>query len=127
MKKYQALSELSDKMTQNKFNKRPESCQQILNDSNSWALIANDINKVFKYFPNNCDEEYKKSYVFKLIELMTENAKSNHRYHLDSDEIDGTSENYDSSEDTDSIEYFNISDESDSFKIKSNLIKKQSK
>ena len=59
-------------MTRNTVSQRPESCQQILNNRNLWALMDNEfnINKEFKEFPDNCDEEYKKSYVYKVIELM---------------------------------------------------------
>ena len=75
MNKYQELSEIYDKMTRNKVNQRPESCQQILNNRNLWALMDNEfnINKEFKEFSDNCDEEYKKSYVYKVIELMIKN------------------------------------------------------
>jgi len=75
MNKYQELSELYDKMTQQKVNKRSESCEQILNDRNLWAFMDNEfnINEEFKEFSDNCDEKYKKSYVYKLIELMTKN------------------------------------------------------
>ncbi len=75
MNKYQVLSELCDKMTRTKVNQRPESCQQILKDRNTWALMDNEfnINKEFKEFSDKCDE-YKKSYVYKLIELMTKNC-----------------------------------------------------
>ena len=98
MNKYQALSELYDKMTQNKLNKRPESCQQILNDMNLWALMDNelDINKEFKEFSDNCDEEYKNNYVYKVIELLT---RPDLRYNFDSN---------------DSSKVFDISEESDS-------------
>ena len=87
MSKYQALSEFYDKMTQNKVNKRPESCQQILKDRNLWALMDNEfsIYKEFKRFSDNCDEQYKKSYVYKLIELMTKNRESDLRHYSDSD------------------------------------------
>ena len=55
-------------MTRNTVSQRPESCQQILKDRNLWALMDNelDINKELKEFSDNCDEEYKKSYVYKL-------------------------------------------------------------
>ena len=75
-------------MTRTKVNQRPKSCQQILNDRNSWALMDNelDINKEFKEFSDNCDEKYKKSYICKLIELMTKNPKSDLRYDFDFDD-----------------------------------------
>ena len=73
MNKYQALIELYDKMTRNIVKQRPESCQQILNNSNSWALMDNEfnINKEFKEYSDKCGEEYKMSYVYKVIVLMT--------------------------------------------------------
>ena len=72
MKKYQVLCKLCDKMTRNKVKKRPESCQQILNDRNLWALMDNEfnINKEFQEFSDNCDEEYKKSYVYKVLKRI---------------------------------------------------------
>ena len=72
MNKYQVLSELYENMTRERINKRPESCQQILNDRNLWAEMDNEfnINEEFKQFSDNCDEKYKKSYVYKVIELM---------------------------------------------------------
>ena len=82
MNKYQELSEIYDKMTRNKVNKRLQSCEQILNARNLWALMDNelDINKEFKEFCDKCDEEYKKSYVYKVIELLTKNSSSDLRY-----------------------------------------------
>ena len=76
MNKYQELSELYEKMIQPRFVNRSESCQQILNDRNSWALMDNEfnINKEFKEFSDKCDEKYKKSYVYKVIELMTKKS-----------------------------------------------------
>ena len=82
MNKYQALSELHDKMTQQKVKRRLQSCEQILKDRNLWALMDNelDINKEFKEFSDNCDEEYKNNYVYKVIELLTKNSISDLRY-----------------------------------------------
>ena len=90
MNKYQALIELYDKMTRNIVNQRPKSCQQILNDKNSWALIDNEfnINKEFKEYSDNCDEEYKKSIVYKVMELLAENPKFNFRYNSDFEDSD---------------------------------------
>ena len=116
MNKYQALSKLCDKMIQPRFVNRSKSCQQILNDRNLWALMDNEfnINEEFKEFSANCDEEYKN--VYKVIELMTKNSRSDLIYDTDSDEISRTSENSDFSEDTDSSEDFDICQESDSSK-----------
>ena len=41
-----------------------------------------NINKEIKEFSDNCDEEYKKNYVFKLVELMIKNPD----YDSDSDD-----------------------------------------
>ena len=67
MNKYQELSELCSKMIQPRVKDRSETCEQILNDRNSWALMDNelDINKEFKEFSDKCDEGYK-SYVYKV-------------------------------------------------------------
>ena len=101
MNKYQALCKLYDKMTRNIVNLRPKSCQQILNDKNLWALIDNEfnINKEFQEYSDNCDEEYKKSYVYKVIELMTKNRESDLRHYSDSDD---SSEVSDATEDSSS-------------------------
>ena len=57
-----------------------------------------DINKEFKEFSDKCDE-YKKSYVYKLIELMTKNCQSDLRHYSDSDD---SSKVYDTNEDSSS-------------------------
>ena len=63
-------------MTQERINKRPQSCQQIINDKNLWALMDNklNINKKFKEFCDKRDEEYKNNYVYKVIELLTKKS-----------------------------------------------------
>ena len=65
MNKYQVLSELCNKMIQQRIKGR-----------NLWALMDNEfnINKEFKEYSDNCDEEYQKSYVYKVIELLTKKS-----------------------------------------------------
>ena len=72
MNKYQELSELCDKMTQNRVIKRPESCQQILNEKTLWTFSNNefDVKRDLKELCDNCEEEYKNSYIFKLINKL---------------------------------------------------------
>ena len=69
-------------MTQERINKRPQSCQQILKDRNLWSLMDNElnINKLFKEYSKNCDKKYKNSYIYKVIKLMIKNPEWDFRY-----------------------------------------------
>ena len=69
MNKYQVLSELCNKMTQQRVKDRSESCQQILNDKHLWTLSENEFNfkEELRVFCKNCDKEYKNSFTFRLI------------------------------------------------------------
>ena len=64
MNKYQELSELYENMTQEKINKRPQSCQHILHDRQKYFINSSEVEKEFH---ENCDQIYKNSYTFKLM------------------------------------------------------------
>ena len=67
--KYQVLSELCDRMTQNRIKRRPESCRQILKNKHLWTLSQNEFNvrKEMKEFCDTCDENYKNYYIFRVM------------------------------------------------------------
>ena len=69
--KYQELSELYENMTQERINKRPQSCQHILDDRQKYFLNTSQVEKELKEFYENCDQLYKNSYIFSLINNFT--------------------------------------------------------
>ena len=67
---YQELSKLYKKMTKEAINKRPESCQLILNEKENYFLDMFEVEKELKKFYENCDQMYKNSYTFKLMKIF---------------------------------------------------------
>ena len=67
-------------MTRTIVSQRPESCWKILNDKNSWALNELKVKKEFENLSDNCDEVYKARYIFKLLEILTENPINDRTY-----------------------------------------------
>ena len=57
MNKYQILSELFNKMTQQRVKDRSESCQQIVKDKHLWTLSENElphfVKRIFLKYSNH--------------------------------------------------------------------------
>ena len=68
MKKYQGLIELYKNMTKETINERPQRCQLIFDDKQNYFLNIFEVKKELKEFHENCDQMYKNSYTFKLME-----------------------------------------------------------
>ncbi len=54
-------------MTKETINKRPQSCQHILDDRQKYFLDILEVKNELKEFYENCDQMYKNSYTFKLM------------------------------------------------------------
>ena len=54
-------------MTQERINKRPQSCQHILDDKQKYFLDILKVKNELKEFHENCDQIYKNSYTFNLL------------------------------------------------------------